>query len=156
MGFFDKVKNKLGIGGVKIDLKVPGQVSRDSGYIEGKLLLTTKSEQEVVDIEVKFNEEFNTGRGNDQKSKVFELGAIKIEEGFTIRPGETKEVPFFLPFTLLKSNADQLKEMGGAFGAIGKLGKFTKNEQSNYFIKADVDVKSAVLDPTAKKDIKIV
>jgi len=156
MGFFDKVKDKLGIGGVKIELKVPGQVSKDTGYIEGTLLFSTKSKQEVVDIEVKFNEEFSTGRGDEQKSKVFELGAIKIEEAFTISPGETKEIPFFLPFTLLKSNADQLKEMGGAFGAIGKLGKFTKNETSNYFIKAEADVKSAILDPTAKKDIKLV
>lgn len=156
MGFFDKVKSKLGIGGVKIDLQVPGQVEKDSRLVEGKLILTTKSVQEVIDIEVKFKEEFTTGRGDEQKTKTFELGAIKLEDTFTIRPGETKEVPFALPFAVLKSNADQLKEMGGAFGAIGKLGKFAKNEQSSYFIQADVDVKAAVLDPTAKKDVKII
>ncbi|MGB0929711.1 MAG: sporulation protein [Chitinophagales bacterium] len=156
MGFFSKVKDKLGIGGVSIKLQIPGQVAKDSGIVEGKIILTTKSEQEVIDIEVKLNEEFTTGRGDEKKSKVFELGSVKMTETFTILPGDTKEIPFAVPFTLLKSNADELSEMGGAFGAIGKLGKFTKNEKSAYFVQADVDVKSAFLDPTEKKEIRIV
>ena len=41
-------------------------------------------------------------------------------------------------------------------GAIGKMGKFTNNEQSSYFIGADVDVKGTVLDPSDKKEFKLV
>lgn len=28
MGFFDTIKNKLGIGGAKVELQVPGQVKK--------------------------------------------------------------------------------------------------------------------------------
>ncbi|MBX2828599.1 MAG: sporulation protein [Flavobacteriaceae bacterium] len=156
MGFLKKFKDKLGIGGVKVELKVPGQVAKDSGIIEGTVVLTTKSEQEVVDITVQLLEEYATGRGDDKEEKEFELGEVKIPGGFSIAPGDTKEVPFSLPFNLVKSNADDLKEMGGALGTLGKLGKFANNEKSSYFVDAECDVKSAALDPSDKKEVKLV
>ncbi|MDC8004621.1 sporulation protein [Aureisphaera galaxeae] len=156
MGFLKKFKDKLGIGGVKVELKVPGQIAKDSGIIEGTVVLTTKSEQEVVDITVQLLEEYTTGRGDDKQEKEFELGEVKVPGGFSIAPGDTKEVPFSLPFTLVKSNADDLKEMGGALGTLGKLGKFANNEKSSYFVDAEADVKSAALDPSDKKEVKLV
>lgn len=156
MGFFKNIKDKLGIGGVKVQLKVPGQISKESGIIEGSVLLTTKSEQEVVDMTVQLIEEYTTGRGDNKKEEEFELGEVKVPGGFTITPGEEKEISFSLPFSLVKSNADQLAEKGGALGALGKVGKFANNEQSSYFVDAEVDVKSAALDPSDKKQIKLV
>ena len=156
MGIFKKFKDKLGIGGVKVELKVPGQVSKESDTVEGTVVLTTKSEQEIIDVTVQFLEEFTTGRGDDEEEKEFELGEVKIPCGFSIAPGETKEISFTLPFKLVKSNADDLKEKGGALGTLGKLGKFANNEKSSYFIDAEADVKSAALDPSDKKEIKLV
>ncbi len=156
MGFFQNVKNKLGIGGVSVSLQVPGQVAKDSAVIEGKIILTTKSEQEIVSYKVKMVEEYTTGRGDEKKTKEYELGIVTAACGFTLKPGETKELTFTLPFSLLKSGNDELKEKGGALGALGKLGSFADNEKSKYFVDADVDVKSAALDPSDKKEIKIV
>ena len=156
MGFFQTIKNKLGIGGVKVVLEVPGQLSKDAGKVEGKVVLTSKSDQEVVSISVKIFEEFTTGRGDDKKTTKYELGIVKINPGFAIKTGETKEVNFSLPFSLLKSSNDELKEKGGALGAIGKLGAFASNEKSEYFVEAEADVKSAALDPSDKKQINLV
>lgn len=156
MGIFKKFKDKLGIGGVKVELKVPGQISKESGVIDGTVVLTTKSEQEVLDITVQLIEEFTTGRGEDKEEKEFELGEVKVPAGFSIAPGEQKEIPFTLPFKIVTSNADDLKEMGGAMGALGKMGKFANNEKSCYFIDAEADVKSAALDPSDKKEVKLV
>lgn len=156
MGFFQTIKNKLGIGGVKVTLQIPGQVSKDGANIEGTVVLTTKSEQEVVDITVKMIEEYTTGRGDDKSTKEYDLGEVKIPGNFTIKPGETKEIAFNLPYTLLKSNNDTLKEKGGALGALGKVGSFANNEKSAYFIDAEADVKAAALDPSDKKGIKLV
>ena len=156
MGFFKSIKNKMGIGGVKVELQVPGQAAIADNQVEGKIILTTKSEQEIVSITVKMLEEFSTGRGDDKEEKEFELGQVDLSGGFSIAPGETKEVPFTLPYKLIKSNADDLKEKGGALGALGKMGKFANNEKSSYFVDADVDVKSAVLDPSDKKEIRLV
>jgi hypothetical protein len=156
MGFFNKVKNKLGIGGVKVTLEVPGQVSKESKQIEGKVILTTKSEQEIVEVEIKLIEEFTTGRGDDKRTKDYTLGSVKFSDTYGIKPEEVKEIPFMLPFELLKSNADSLAEKGGALGAIGKMGKFASNEKSKYKVEANVDVKAAALDPSDEKNIRLV
>lgn len=156
MGIFSKIKNKLGIGGVKVELQVPSQVSIDSREIEGKLILTTKSEQEITDTKIKLVEEFTTGRGDNKETKEYDLGITKLATAFKIKPGEIKEIPFKLTFELIKSNADSLKEKGGALGALGKMSKFANKEKSSYYINADVDVKSAVLDPSDRKDIKLI
>lgn len=156
MGFFQGIKNKLGIGGVKVQLQVPGQVSKTDSSVDGVVILTTKSEQEIVTVMVKFIEEYTTGRGDDEKTKEFELGVVSLPGNFTIKPGETKEIPFNLPFQFAKSNADSLKEKGGALGALGSVAKFANKEKSEYFIDAEADVKSAALDPSDNKEIKVV
>ena len=156
MGFFQTIKNKLGIGGVKVSLQVPGQVAKDAGFLEGKITLTTKSEQEVKEIEVKIFEEYTTGRGDDKKTKTFTLGEMKIPAGYTLKPGDSKEIPFSLPFSVIKSNNDNLKDKGGVLGALGKMGSFADNEKSAFFVEADADVKAAALDPSDKKEIRLV
>ena len=156
MGFFQKIKNKLGIGGVSVSLQVPNHVSKDEGVISGKVVLNTKSEQELVKLDVKLIEVYTTGRGDDKKSKEFELGVFnKNLNGAMIKPGETVEYEFSFPFMLQKSSNQDLSEKGGALGAIGKLGSYANNEKSEFFVEAEVDVKSASLDPSDKKDIKI-
>ena len=156
MGFFTKIKNKLGIGGVKVSLQTAPQVSISGGVVEGTVVLTTKSDQEVTEVEVKLVEEYTTGRGDDKKTKDIELGSVKMTDHFAIKVGETKEIPFSFPFELVKSNSDQLAEKGGALGALGKMGKFANNEKSEYFVEADVDVKAAALDPSDRKDVRLV
>lgn len=150
------IKNKLGIGGVKVKLSVPGQVDRNSGVVEGSVLLTTKSDQEIINMRFVFIEEFTKGRGDNQTVRDFELGETTINTSFSIKTGENKSFDFQLPFELLKSNADNLKEQGGTLGKIGSLAKFANNEKSAYYIKAEVDVKSAALDPFDKKEIRLV
>ena len=156
MGFFNNIKNKLGIGGVKVELQVPGQVSKDDTSMDGVVVLTTKSEQEVLTLKVKFFEEYATGRGDDEETKEFELGVVSIPVNFTIKPGETKEIPFTLPYQFIKSNADELAEKGGGLGALGKMAKFANKEKSEYYVDAEADIKSAALDPSDNKEIKVV
>lgn len=107
----------------------------------------------MLDLKVKFYEEFTKGMGDDERTKEFELGSVTIPGNFTIKPGETKEIPFNLPFVIAKSNADSLKEKGGALGSVAK---FENKEKSEYFIDAEADVKNAALDPSDNKEIKIV
>ena len=156
MGFFDKVKNKLGIGGVKASLYVPGQVSKAEGKVEGKVTLTTKSEQKVVDLEIKVYEKWETGKGEQKRSKHFDLGQIKLPGNFIIKPSETKEIEFTVPFKLVKSNNEHLKDKGGALGALGKFGSFLDAENSRYYVEVDVDVEAAALDPSDKAEIHMV
>lgn len=156
MGFFQNIKNKLGIGGVSVNLEVPGQIAKDSGTVSGKIVLTTKSDQELVSYKVKMYEQYTTGRGEEKTTKTFDLGTTNGKLDYSIKPGETKEIEFSLSFQLAKSNNDELKAKGGALGALGKMGAYADNEKSAYFIDAEVDVKSAALDPSSKKEIRLV
>lgn len=157
MGFFQTIKNKLGVGGVSVALVTPGQVAKSDGIITGKVILTTKSEQELVKLSVKLIEEFTTGRGDDKKTKEFELGRFSLNlNNAAIKPGDEAEHPFSFPFELLRSNNEDLAGRGGALGALGKLGSFANNEKSEYFLVAEADVKSTALDPSDKKPVKLV
>lgn len=156
MKLLQTIKNKLGIGGVKVKLLVPGQVKQDSNIVYGSVELKSKSDQEVKNMRFVFIEEFSKGRGDNQTTRSFELGETTNDNSFFIKAGENKTFDFELPFQLLKSNADNLKEKGGTIGKIGSIAKFANNEKSAYFIKVEVDVKSAVLDPFDKNEIRLV
>ena len=156
MGFFQTIKNKLGIGGVKISINVPGQISIEGGKVAGKFTLTSKSDQEISEMEVKLIEKYTTGRGEDKTTNEFTLGNQKFNKMITIKSGNSLEHAFDFDFNMLKSNNDELAAKGGLVGGIGKLGKFASNEKSEYWVSVDVDVKAAVLDPSEEVNIKLV
>ncbi len=156
MGFFQNVKNKLGIGGVSVSLQIPGQAAKAENNLSGTITLTTKSDQEVKMITVTMIEEFTTGSGNEKKYKEFELGMVKIPGEFVIKPGDLKEITFQLSYSVVKSNADHLKDKGGVLGALGSLSAMASNEKSVYYVKAVADVKAAALDPSDKKEIRLI
>jgi hypothetical protein len=156
MGFLQTIKNKLGIGGVKVALHVPGQVSKNEGLIKGKIVLTSKSDQELLSMKVVLKEKYTRGRGEDKTTKEFILGEYKANLLYTINAGQEKEVHFDLKFELIKSNSDELKDMGGAMGKLGSLAAFANNETSEYLVEASVDVKSAALDPSDEKPVKLI
>lgn len=156
MGIFQNIKNKLGIGGVKIAIEVPAEISKEAGVVQGKFTLTTKSDQEISGMKVSLVEKYTTGRGDDKITKEFTLGSQKFEVPFEIKTGETQVYDFDFPFNILKSKNDALTDKGGALVAIGKLGKFSKNEKSEYVVDVSVDVKSAALDPTEEVDVQLI
>ena len=41
-------------------------------------------------------------------------------------------------------------------GALGKVAAFASNEKSSYYIIAEADVKAAALDPTDRKEIRLI
>lgn len=156
MSIIAKIKQFFGIGGVDVSLNVPGQVAKASRVIDGQVTLVAKSDQHVLSIELKLMEDFSTGRGEEEETREFELGVLTMNTPFDIKAGETRTVPFRLPFEILKSNADELKEKGGALGALGKVAAFANAEKSAYTVKCEVDVKDTGFDPSARKEIQLV
>lgn len=156
MSIIAKIKQFFGIGGVDVTLNVPAQVAKASSVIDGQITLLAKSDQHVLSIEVKLMEDFSTGRGEEEETREFELGSLTLSDPFDIKAGETRTVPFRLPFQILKSNADELKDKGGALGALGKVSAFANAEKSAFTVKVEVDVKDTGFDPSASKEIKLV
>lgn len=155
MSFMAKVKQFLGIGGVKVVLAVPGQAAKDKNQVEGTITVSTKSDQQIQELVVKLVEHWTSGRGDNKTTKEFELGTVKLP-GLALKSGESREVPFTLPFVMLKSGNDKLKEKGGVLGALGKAGSFMDGEKSVYRLTASAGVKGTAFNPSSTKDIKLV
>lgn len=156
MGFFGKIKGFFGIGGVKVTLEIPKEIGKEDGKVTGKVTLFSKSDQHVLSLKLKMIEEYSTGRGENKTTKEFTLGKlnlVKEKDAFDMKAQENKVYDFELPYELLKSKNDQMKEKGGVSGALGKMGSFMDAEKSKFFIEAEADVKGTALDPSDKKPI---
>jgi hypothetical protein len=156
MSFFSKLKQFVGAGTVKVDLAVPPQVQKAGAQFAGSVLLNAVSDQHVLEVTVKLTEHWSTGRGDEKTEKEYELGKVAVAGAFDMKQGEQRNLEFVLPFTLLKSGNDVLKEKGGALGMLGKAAAFVSAEASTYKVTATADVKGAALDPTASKPIRLV
>ncbi len=153
MSFFAKIKQFLGIGTVKVTIKAPGTFKTEDGKIEGSLNLVAKSDQIVESLIIRLDEEFTTGRGDDKKTKTYEIGKMKLP-GFEMKAGETKDVPFTLDYSYTKTATEALAEKGGVLGGIGKLGNMVSSDKSEFKLWATCDVKGASLDPNDFIEIK--
>lgn len=156
MSFFAKIKQFFGAGTVKLELAVPPSIEKASLQVPGSVTLRALSDQHILTLTVKLDEEWTTGRGDDKEEKSFELGKVTIGQAFDMKQGEEKKVEFVLPFELLKSNADQLKEKGGAMGMLGKAAAFANAEKSKFKVSTEADVKGAAFDPSDEKQIEMV
>ncbi len=156
MGIFDKIKQVLGIGTVKVTLDVDKNFSKSSDTISGKIHLAAKSDQEILELEIKLEEVWKTGRGDDEKTETFDLGEWKDSTPFSMKAGEEKDVPFTLTYELLKSKNDEIAETAGKVGkALGGLGKMMDAEKSTFTLIATCDVKGAAFDPNATEEMKL-
>lgn len=157
MGIFDKVKQVFGIGTVKVAMDVDKNFSKKSDSISGKILLSAKSDQEILELDVKLEEVWKTGRDENKSIENFELGEWKDSTSFTMKAGEEKEVPFTLNYKLLKSRNDEIAETAGKVGkALGGLGKMMDAEKSTFWLTATCDVKGAAFDPNCSEELKLV
>lgn len=153
MSIIAKIKQILGIGTVKVKLSVPGTFTTNDSEIKGSVEITAKSDQALDHIEIKLEEEHTTGRGDDKKTKTYELGTVKLP-GFDMKSGEVKTLEFSLPFSYSKSNNESLSEQGGVLGGLGKLGSMATGEKSAFQVVATADVKGATFDPNDIVEIK--
>lgn len=156
MSFFQKIKQALGFVGVKVTLEVDAAVSRSAGSIPGKMIITSKSDQHILGLEIELEETWTIGKGENEQTKTFSLGQWKDDSSFDIKAGETREFPFNLYFSLVKSENDRMMESSKVGKALGSLGKMLDGENSTYSLNASADVKGAALDPNCCREIKLV
>lgn len=121
----------------------------------GKITLVAVSDQDIIEVTVNLKEVWQKGKGEDRVTKEFELGKVKLAENFAMKTGDVRVLDFQLPFETVNSRNDNLKEHGGAAGALGKVGSFLDSEKSNYWVTATADVRGAAFDPNATKEIKL-
>lgn len=161
MGFFDKVKGALNIGGSKLSINGPGTV-QNGGTLDFKAVLVGgKMEQPIKDIQVKLVMEETkksygvrvggqVGSAPSQDVKRTTLAQDTMSDAFTIQPGEQKEFSFSLPVNVPSDGSDQ----GGMMGTLSKLNNMATNKQRSFVLKAVADIEGAT-DASSKMEIVI-
>ena len=147
-----KVKQWLGIEGVKLELLLPPDFSPRMGSLSGRIRLTSKHPQTVTAIKVVMVEKYSRGKEAGQLVDEYELGRQVITDNITV-PGEgiPVEVNFRIPFTPIPSPVDEFGERNPVFGGLAWAAKRLRNVRSEYRIEAEAQVQGVGLNPFDKQ-----
>ncbi|CAB4928511.1 MAG: hypothetical protein F2836_02920 [Actinobacteria bacterium] len=169
MSFFKKLKNGLGVGTIKFELVVPGEIYGNSGQLEGDIVITAKSDQLVKDVEVTFERVHTwdqhesvwnqtTERYEDRwvsRSHTIQLGHFMDEAPFEITADENKTIRFVIPFQpidpQLTSSSGGI--MWGFMDSALSYGSNWRNERVHYTVRGDADLEDVAFDKGDDKRI---
>jgi hypothetical protein len=162
MSFFKKLKNGLGVGTVTFELLVPAQVSGSAGQLEGSVVITAKSDQQVKDVEVTFERVHtwdqresvynSTSQRYDDRwvehSQTVTLGYFKDQTPFAIAADERKTIAFAIAFALI--DPKQSSSTGGGLwefmDSALSYGSNWRNERVHYSVRGDADLEDVAFD----------
>ena len=147
-----RVKKWLGIEGVKLEIVIAPEQRRRSGKVEGRLRFQSLNAQTVTSIRIALVEKYTRGRGKEKLIDEYELGEINLKQTIEVPAEEIVEIPFTLPFKLIKSEMD---EFGDRNFLYGRAAKAIQSVRSDYRLEAEAKVKGVALNPFDKKFIKL-
>ena len=153
---FGKIKQFLGIEGVKMQVIVPDEVNSRAGKVEGEIEFSTMNTQRISTITVKLIESYTQGRRKEKRTQEFVLGETLIDDAFMIYPEENVIVEFGLPYKKVQSNMDAIADRGGITGGLAKLAKNVRGAKSEYRIEAEAKVAGTALSPFARTTVKFI
>lgn len=152
---FGKIKDWLGIEGLKLELDIPNEISSDASKIDGSLILFTKRPQIVTGMTISLKERYTRGRKSGKLIDIYELGKVEHIDRIEINPDQIYEMPFSMPFDLLKSDVDKIGEWNFITRNLVSIAKKIKNAESEYWIEASADVEDTALNPLIKRFVVI-
>ena len=147
-----KVKQWLGIEGVKLELVLPPDFSPQMRSLAGRIRLTSKHPQTVTAIKVVMVEKYSRGKDDNQLVDEYELGRQIITDTIQV-PGEgiPVEVHFRLAFEPIPSPVDAFGDRNPVFGGLAWAAKRLRGVRSEYRIEAEAQVQGVGLNPFDKQ-----
>lgn len=150
-----RIKQWLGIEGVKVELVIPDEISEKNGFVEGRLRFTSLNDQMVEQVKVVFIERYARGRRKEKRIDEYELGSTVLNTPFAVPAGKTVERSFRLPFKLVHSDMENMARRNiFARGLVGAL-KLLEGVKSEFRIEAEAKVKGVALNPFDRKAIAV-
>lgn len=147
-----KVKQWLGIEGVKLELILPPDFDPGQGTLQGTVRLMSKNPQTVTAIKLAIIEKYTRGRDEEVLVDEYELGEQIIRETIEV-PGDgiPVEFPFLVPFSPMNSEIDEFGNRNILFRGLAWVARKTRNANSEYRIEAEAVVKGVGLNPFDKQ-----
>jgi hypothetical protein len=153
MGLWSTIKGWFNIGGVSVKIQdLNPRVSRSANTLNAKVVLTTKTDKQILKLKYMFLWKKTTGKGAEQKTEQQIYGQSSMESPFELKAGETKELDMRIDYVI----PPRLQDRGGVLGAVGKLGAFASSERDEYLVIAQASVKGAAFGASATVPVQLV
>lgn len=148
----DRIKNWLGIEGVKLSLDLPDSTRADAHSLIGILNLTTLKEQRIEGISFSLIETYTRGRGDAKRIDDTILAQEHRIVNLHLKDKSTFAYPFELPFVYYQSNIERIsrKIILRPFTSAMKL---IHGAKSVYHLNVSLQVKGNKLQPHIQKRV---
>ncbi len=145
-----KVKDFLGIEGVRVALTVDEPVRLRAGLLTGRVELSSLSAKTITDLRLRFEERYQRGWGSDKLIDVYTLGEHREALELHVAARETVELPFTLPFGARRTPVDRWTDRSVFLKPLGALARLSAGAKSTYTLHAQARVKGVALGPEAQ------
>lgn len=150
-----KVKQWLGIEGVKIALELPELIRAEARVVEGLIRLESMHPQRVTCIRIALVERYGRGRGSDRLIDEYVLGELIVEEEIAVDPSRPVEMEFSLPFAPLHAPIDALEQRSVWARPVVRLAKWLHKVEASYRVEAEATVEGTALNPVFHKAVRL-
>lgn len=151
-----KMKQWLGIEGVKIEVIVTEKLILDRNRLEGTVRLYSKNAQTVTAIRLVLIEKYSRGRDEGQRTDEYVLGERVIQQEIEVpAEGIPVEIPFRLTFSPMRSPVEEFGRQNPVFQGLAWIAKKTRNASSEYRLEAEARVKGVGLDPFVQLPLEL-
>lgn len=152
---FGKVKQWLGIEGVKVELHVPDKIEANDNTVDGAIRFYSMHEQTVKSVRVRLIEKYKRGRRVNKLVDEYTLGEIELLQEIEVPAHEYVEVDFSLPFNRALSEMDAIESKNFLFKGAIKTAKLIRGVKSEFRIEAEADVRGTALNPFDSRDLVV-
>ncbi len=149
-----KVKNWLGIEGVKMEIETPDRIKLSDGIVKGAILFQSMNEKKVTKVKIELIEKYSRGRGKNKLINEYHLGLLEMNDELVIQANGQLRLDFKLIFNPKISPMDELGRNLLLKGPVA-LAKMLKGAKSIYRLEVEAKVPGTALNPIAKKEINV-
>lgn len=157
MGFMDKIKGWLNIGGPKVSIiEIDQPISGKAGVVKGRFSITTKRAAKLAKCTQKFYVVETKGKGDEKTEETTTIAEVTIDLNADLAAEATAEHSIAISYDT-SGFMDKMAGKGGMMGALGKVGNFVANAQKgilDYYVEVTCDVVGTPLDPSDKMMVR--
>ncbi len=147
-----KVKQWLGIEGVKLEILVAEELTIGKGVLQGRIRLQSKQAQTVTAIKLVLIERYSRGTKEKQLIDEYELGTWVHKERIMVpAEGESVEVPFTLSYEPVRSPIETFGNKNALYAGLAWAAKKLHQVNSQYRLEAEANVLGVGLNPFDRK-----
>ncbi len=147
-----KVKQWLGIEGVKLELLLPPDFDPRMGSLSGRIRLTSKHAQTVSAIKIVLVEKYSRGKDESQLVDEYELARQIVTDLIEVpAEGVPVEISFRIAFDPIPSPMDRFGDKNPLYGGLAWAAKKLRHVQSEYRLEAEAQVQGVGLNPFDKQ-----